>query len=274
MPSITIEPRVNVQSAPAYPIADQPGPVEGNSSSSFNTSIDACDADHLRSIMKSIGSNDQSVREAIARGLQTATSSDDVHVAVRTGAPKRKALHEADGNRSMPKKRRYKKKKVKTVRPGSRAECGHCGDKAKIDDADSPCRYHKGHLKPDLQWWKDTGAAEYGMTEFDESYCGWPGSDRRFANMLAHPEGYVWSCCKSDGTTEGCVKALHVTGRKHQYGKLYQVAKLRREGGWVSDWWSGVYRDPNRVVRTSIYTNIPGAAGDHDNRLESLWPVR
>ena len=46
--------------------------------------------------------------------------------------------------------------------------------------------------------------------------------------MLAHPEDYTRSCCKLDGTTEGCVNALHISGRKHQYGKLYQAAKLRR----------------------------------------------
>ena len=91
--------------------------------------------------------------------------------------------------------------------------------------------------------------------------------------MLAHPEGYTWSCCKADGTTEGCVKALHVTGRKHQYGKLYQIAKLRTQDGWSCDWWSGVPFDPTAKSRTQVVQWRSGGRGEPPIEVSRHWLI-
>ncbi|KDQ14368.1 hypothetical protein BOTBODRAFT_174852 [Botryobasidium botryosum FD-172 SS1] len=63
------------------------------------------------------------------------------------------------------------------------------------------CLYHTGNLEvsydrlDDYDWNEDF----HGPVDTDE-------------NRSEYPELFVWSCCKEDGTDEGCEKSMHVPG--------------------------------------------------------------
>ncbi|KAH9926836.1 hypothetical protein B0H21DRAFT_894972 [Amylocystis lapponica] len=79
--------------------------------------------------------------------------------------------------------------------------CGVCdeefdaGRRRKADE----CLYHPGHLKVDYNKWPDWDEDVHGPMDTS-------------ANRAEYPENFTWTCCRQDGTVEGCQEAEHVSG--------------------------------------------------------------
>ncbi|KAI0784212.1 hypothetical protein C8Q75DRAFT_780533 [Abortiporus biennis] len=91
------------------------------------------------------------------------------------------------------------------------AVCANCGEDydTGIPRADDECIYHPGILEVN----------ESAFPDWDEEVHG-PMDTKD--NRIQYPDGFTWTCCNKDGTTDGCESDQHRPGgsrkKKRRFG--------------------------------------------------------
>ncbi|KJZ77596.1 hypothetical protein HIM_02773 [Hirsutella minnesotensis 3608] len=81
----------------------------------------------------------------------------------------------------------------------SLAVCVRCDEVFNTNDRDDEaCEYHDGHLEVDDEsdFWADHDEMCHGTIDTEEM-------------RKEYPEGFIWTCCGEDGTSDGCLRAMH-----------------------------------------------------------------
>ncbi|KAJ4493076.1 hypothetical protein C8J55DRAFT_556046 [Lentinula edodes] len=73
--------------------------------------------------------------------------------------------------------------------------------------SNTECSFHPGSLKPNWNSFPDWDEDVHGPIDAEET--------RR-----EYPENFMWSCCKEDGESEGCVHGAHQSANPHKKARV------------------------------------------------------